>query len=214
MLRPSLPSNHLRNLLPSLVSAFNTITVITDNLLTTTSSDHSRPATNDLLSVVWMPISRMELPSAQFRTCRRVPTSSYSMLVLAGRQWCIFPCGHMLCVIPPFSTTVCQCWRMGHQKEFSYSVQFELGAIWSMCTLSHAQCLHYKNVLASGKLLPRWSPRTRLGLNLEPSPAHARNVYLVLNLLTGCVSPQYHCWFDDFFETTRHGQPDDSHTIC
>ncbi len=31
---------------------------------------------------------------------------------------------------------------------------------------------------------------------------------LVLNLHTGCVSPQYHCRFDDFFETVRHGGPD------
>jgi hypothetical protein len=52
----------------------------------------------------------------------------------------------------------------------------------------------------------------RLGLNLGPSPMHARNVYLVLNLITGCVSPQYHCCFDDFFEKTRHGGPDVSGT--
>ena len=71
-----------------------------------------------------------------------------------------------------------------------------------------------QNALASGKTLPRWSPRARLGLNLGPSPNHARNVYLVLNLVTGCVSPQYHCKFDDFFETTRHGGPDVSGTIC
>jgi hypothetical protein len=62
-----------------------------------------------------------------------------------------------------------------------------------------------QNALASGKLLPRWSTCARLGLNLGPSPTHARNVYLVLNLMPGCVSPQYHCRFDDFFETTRHG---------
>jgi hypothetical protein len=71
-----------------------------------------------------------------------------------------------------------------------------------------------QNALASGKSLPRWSPRARLGLNLGSSPMHARNVYLVLNLTTGCVSPQYHCRFDDFFETTRHGGPDVSGTIC
>ncbi len=71
-----------------------------------------------------------------------------------------------------------------------------------------------QNKLASGKSLPRWSPRPRLGLNLGPSPMHARNVYLVLNLITGCVSPQYHCRFDDFFETTRHRGPDVSGTIC
>ncbi len=45
-----------------------------------------------------------------------------------------------------------------------------------------------QNALASGKSLPRWSPRTRLGLKLGPSPTNARNVYLVLNLMTGCVS--------------------------
>jgi hypothetical protein len=71
-----------------------------------------------------------------------------------------------------------------------------------------------QNMLASGNQLPRWSPRTHLGLNLGPSPMHARNVYLILNLVTGCVSPQYHCCFDNFFETTHHGAPDVSGTIC
>jgi hypothetical protein len=71
-----------------------------------------------------------------------------------------------------------------------------------------------QNALASGNTLPRWSPRARLGLNLGPSPNHTQNVYLVLNLITGCVSLQYHCKFDDFFETTRHGGPDVSGTIC
>ncbi len=56
--------------------------------------------------------------------------------------------------------------------------------------------------------------RARLGLNLGPCPNHMQNVYLVLNLITGCVSPQYHCKFDDFFETTHHGGPDVSGTIC
>jgi hypothetical protein len=71
-----------------------------------------------------------------------------------------------------------------------------------------------QNELASGKSLPRWSPRVRLGLNLGPNPMHARNVYMVLNLITGCVSTQYHCCFDNFFKTTRHGGPDVSDTIC
>ena len=54
-----------------------------------------------------------------------------------------------------------------------------------------------QNALALGSKLPRWSPSARLELNLGPSPMHARNVYLVLNLSTGCVTPQYHCPFDD-----------------
>ncbi len=65
-----------------------------------------------------------------------------------------------------------------------------------------------ENDLAAGSSNPHWSPCTCLGVNLGSSPSHARNVYLVLNLHTGCVSPQYHCQFNDFFETVRHGGPD------
>jgi hypothetical protein len=36
---------------------------------------------------------------------------------------------------------------------------------------------------------------------------------MVLNLSTGCVSPQYHCRIDDFFETTHHNRPDVNGTI-
>jgi hypothetical protein len=71
-----------------------------------------------------------------------------------------------------------------------------------------------QNTLASGNQPPRWSPCVRLGLNLGPSPMHARNVYLVLNLTTRCVSPQYHCCFNDFFKITCHNGPAVSGTIC
>jgi hypothetical protein len=46
-----------------------------------------------------------------------------------------------------------------------------------------------QNSLASGNKIPKWSPCACLGLNLGPSPMHARNVYLVLSLSTGLVSP-------------------------
>jgi hypothetical protein len=62
--------------------------------------------------------------------------------------------------------------------------------------------------LSSEKTIPHWSSRARLGINLGPSPSHARNLYLILNLHTGCVSPQFHCRFDDFYETVKHGGPD------
>jgi hypothetical protein len=71
-----------------------------------------------------------------------------------------------------------------------------------------------QNALALGNQIPCWSPRVHLGLNLGPNPMHAWNVYLVLNLVTGCVSPQYHCCFDNFFKTTHHSAPDVSGTIC
>jgi hypothetical protein len=60
-----------------------------------------------------------------------------------------------------------------------------------------------QNDLAAGNKLPKWSPRARLGPNLGPSPSHARNVNLALNLTTGLVSLQFHCHFDDFFEMTH-----------
>ncbi len=65
-----------------------------------------------------------------------------------------------------------------------------------------------QNDLASGNTIPKWSPRSRLGLNLGPSPSHARTVNLVLNLHSGLVSPQFHCRYDDFFETTQHSHQD------
>ena len=48
---------------------------------------------------------------------------------------------------------------------------------------------------------PKWDERARIGINLDNSPLHARNIALVLNLDTGLVSPQFHVAFDDLFET-------------
>ncbi len=93
----------------------------------------------------------------------------------------------------------------------------------SICVGSNMKLVHtfgcpvfaLQNALASGNQLPCWSTRMCLvGLNLGPSAMHARNVYLVLNLITRCVSPQYHCCFDNFSDTTGHGTPDVSGTIC
>ena len=59
------------------------------------------------------------------------------------------------------------------------------------------------NRLASrGKIQP-WQSRSRPGINLGPSPRHARDCALVMDPNTGLVSPQFHVSFDEFFETTR-----------
>jgi hypothetical protein len=68
--------------------------------------------------------------------------------------------------------------------------------------------LALENDLAAGSSIPHWSPRVCLGVNLGSSPSNPRNVYLVLNLPTGCISPQYYCQFNNFFETVTHGGPD------
>ena len=65
-----------------------------------------------------------------------------------------------------------------------------------------------QNSLAAGNTIPKWSPRSHIGHNLGPSPNHAWNVNLVLNLSKGLVSPQFHCRYDDFFKTTQHSECD------
>ncbi len=50
-------------------------------------------------------------------------------------------------------------------------------------------------------------PKVPSGVHLGPSNEHARNVCLVLNPNTGLVSPQYHCRFDDLFESVRFQSP-------
>ena len=58
------------------------------------------------------------------------------------------------------------------------------------------------NQLQAGQKGRKWDDRARIGIYLGPSPQHARSVALVLSLSTGLVSPQFHCSFDDLFETT------------
>jgi hypothetical protein len=60
--------------------------------------------------------------------------------------------------------------------------------------------------LQYGKKIPKWSPRTRLGLFLGFSDIHSSQVSLVLNVETKKISPQFHVIFDDTF-TTVHSFP-------
>lgn len=67
--------------------------------------------------------------------------------------------------------------------------------------------LALESQLASGKSIPKWALSCQSGLNLGPSP-HACNLNLVLILTNGLASPQYHCCYDDFFQTTHLNQTD------
>lgn len=65
-----------------------------------------------------------------------------------------------------------------------------------------------KTPLQNNKHLPKWESRSRVGIFLGMSPRHAQSVYLILNVSTGLVSPQYHVRFDELFETiTRSTKP-------
>ena len=52
-----------------------------------------------------------------------------------------------------------------------------------------------------GVKIPKWAPRSRRGVNMGFSKMHSTQVGLVLILLTGSISPQYHVVFDDMFST-------------
>ncbi len=49
----------------------------------------------------------------------------------------------------------------------------------------------------------KWVRRSRCAVYLGNSPRHSRKVALVLSLLTGYVSPQFHLKHDDLFETVK-----------
>ena len=75
------------------------------------------------------------------------------------------------------------------------------------------------NKMQSGKKLPKWEVRSRMGVYLGMSMQHARSVALILNLKTGHVSPQFHVTFDPKFETVRQSMgnlspPSEWQKIC
>ena len=52
-----------------------------------------------------------------------------------------------------------------------------------------------------GVKIPTWAPRSRRGVNMGFIKMHSTQVGLVLNLLTGSISPQFHVVFDEMFST-------------
>jgi hypothetical protein len=65
-----------------------------------------------------------------------------------------------------------------------------------------AYVLH-SGLQGGGKRPNKWVRRSRVALYLGSSQSHARSVALVLSLMTGDVSPQFHLKCDDFFETVQ-----------
>jgi hypothetical protein len=67
------------------------------------------------------------------------------------------------------------------------------------------------NLQANKRSGSKWTQRTRLGMNLGFSLQHTKSVHLILSLQTGCVSPQFHCTFDNNSATlNEHCQPESS----
>ncbi len=57
--------------------------------------------------------------------------------------------------------------------------------------------------LQDRKKIPKWAPQACLGLFLGFSELHSSQVPLVLNVVTGKISPQFHVIFNDKFETVH-----------
>ena len=63
--------------------------------------------------------------------------------------------------------------------------------------------MNYK--LQSGSIgPPKWDPRSRVGAYLDHSSMHAGSVALIINPVTGYVSPQYHVVYVETFLTVSH----------
>ena len=57
---------------------------------------------------------------------------------------------------------------------------------------------------------PKWGEHSRIGIFLCHSSHHASSIPLVLSTQTGLISPQFHCVFDDNFDTVKGEQADTS----
>ena len=66
--------------------------------------------------------------------------------------------------------------------------------------------------LQSGQKIPKWNKRSRLGQFLGFSEEHSSLIANVRHLRTGHVSPQYHCVYDDLFQTVFGAEESDEVT--
>lgn len=57
--------------------------------------------------------------------------------------------------------------------------------------------------LRQNNKIPKWKPRSRMGVYLGNLPHHASTIPLVFSTTTGLVSPQFHVAFDDKFTTVK-----------
>ncbi len=80
---------------------------------------------------------------------------------------------------------------------------------------THVFCPAYvlSEPLQSGSFQNKWRERSTPGMYLGRSPLHARSVALVLNLITGRVSPQFHVVLDPTFSSVN-GQDGSSPPPC
>ena len=62
--------------------------------------------------------------------------------------------------------------------------------------------------LQKGQIFNKWEYSSKVGIYLGRSPNHGRNIALVLDRITGLVSPQFHVRFDKSFQTVKQDKFD------
>ena len=104
------------------------------------------------------------------------------------------------------STTIHR-WRPGKERRQSNSSWVHQEVSTSPQHIPSVGCLTYvlHNDMQAGKILPKWSSRTWVGINLGFSAQHTHMVSLILSLSSGLTSLQFHTWFDDTFSTVCPG---------
>ena len=65
-------------------------------------------------------------------------------------------------------------------------------------------------LLQNQNVFPKWGKCSHVGIFLCHSPHHAASVPLILSTQRGLVSPQFHCVFNDDFDTVKKEQHDTS----
>eukprot|EP00978_Attheya_sp_CCMP212_P029858 scaffold107633_cov57-Attheya_sp.AAC.1 len=64
------------------------------------------------------------------------------------------------------------------------------------------------SALQTGTIFHKWKQRSKVGIYIGRSPQHGRNVALVLDRMTGLVSPQFHVKFDPSFQSVQKDEYD------
>ena len=61
----------------------------------------------------------------------------------------------------------------------------------------------WRRFLANGKHLPKWTPKSHLGMYMGSSPSYSEMVARILSLETGYISAQYHVVYNEVFSSVQ-----------
>ena len=126
----------------------------------------------------------------------------------------------------------CVCTRQQFSASLDYFVTSSPPYLHQFSTISGGNCIKFARTFVQPNLkhfhpfgcpvyvlqallqtrcpFPKWGEHSRIGIFLCHSPHHASSVPLVLSTQTRLISPQFHCVFNDDFNTVKKEQADTS----